>query len=230
MVTVEQVGPYTYEIAPREGMRVPGRIYADPSLFEQAGHEEALQQVANVATLPGIVEASIAMPDIHWGYGFPIGGVAAMDESDGVISPGGVGFDINCGVRLVRTDLRGRGRPAAGRGPDARADARASRRAPARAAPLRLAEGELRAARWRRARRSSLKRGLATPDDLEHTEEGGRMPGADPAAVSQQGAWSAAATRCGTPRLRQPLPGAAGRRRDLRRARRRGPSASPPAR
>ena len=86
-------------------MRVPGRVYAHPSLFEQAGHEEALQQVANVATLPGILNASIAMPDIHWGYGFPIGGVAAMDEADGVVSPGGVGFDINCGVRLVRTGL-----------------------------------------------------------------------------------------------------------------------------
>ena len=104
-VAVEQTGRFTYEIAPRGGMRVPGRVYADPGLFEQAGHEEALQQVVNVAHLPGIVGASIAMPDIHWGYGFPIGGVAAMDETDGVISPGGVGFDINCGVRLVRTDL-----------------------------------------------------------------------------------------------------------------------------
>ena len=82
-----------------------GASTSTPSLFEQAGHDEALQQVVNVAMLPGIVGASIAMPDIHWGYGFPIGGVAAMDESDGVISPGGVGFDINCGVRLVRTGL-----------------------------------------------------------------------------------------------------------------------------
>ncbi len=102
---IERTGEFVYEIQPEGQMRVPGRVYAHASLFDQAGHEEALQQVANVATLPGIVNASIAMPDIHWGYGFPIGGVAAMDEADGVVSPGGVGFDINCGVRLVRTGL-----------------------------------------------------------------------------------------------------------------------------
>ena len=102
---IERTGEFVYEIPPEGQMRVPGRVYAHASLFDQAGHEEALQQVANVATLPGIVNASIAMPDIHWGYGFPIGGVAAMDEADGVVSPGGVGFDINCGVRLVRTGL-----------------------------------------------------------------------------------------------------------------------------
>ena len=92
---IERTGEFVYEIQPDGQMRVPGRVYADESLFAQAGHEEALQQVANVATLPGVVEASIAMPDIHWGYGFPIGGVAAMDARDGVVSPGGVGYDIN---------------------------------------------------------------------------------------------------------------------------------------
>jgi tRNA-splicing ligase RtcB len=86
-------------------MRVPGIVYASEELFAQAGSDQALQQVRNVATLPGILKASIAMPDIHWGYGFPIGGVAAMDDRDGVVSPGGVGFDINCGVRLVKTNL-----------------------------------------------------------------------------------------------------------------------------
>ncbi|MEC9332472.1 MAG: RtcB family protein [Candidatus Thermoplasmatota archaeon] len=99
-----------YEL-PKEGkMRVPGRIYSSQSLLEHPGMDSAIQQVANVATLPGIVDFSMAMPDIHWGYGFPIGGVAAFrTESNGdgmgVISPGGVGFDINCGVRLIRTDL-----------------------------------------------------------------------------------------------------------------------------
>ncbi|MGH2774583.1 MAG: RtcB family protein [Actinomycetota bacterium] len=89
-----------------DGMRVPGRVFATPALFEKALDDRAAEQVANVATLPGIVGASFAMPDIHWGYGFPIGGVAATDPvSDGVLSPGGVGFDIGCGVRLVRTDL-----------------------------------------------------------------------------------------------------------------------------
>jgi tRNA-splicing ligase RtcB (3'-phosphate/5'-hydroxy nucleic acid ligase) len=89
-----------------EGMRVPGRVFASEGLFEKARHDKAIDQVANVATLPGIVGWSLAMPDIHWGYGFPIGGVAATDvEAGGAVSPGGVGFDIGCGVRLVRSDL-----------------------------------------------------------------------------------------------------------------------------
>jgi tRNA-splicing ligase RtcB len=88
------------------GMRAPGRVFASENLFRKAVEDRAIEQVANVATLPGIVGAALAMPDIHWGYGFPIGGVAATDaEGDGVISPGGVGFDIGCGVRLLRSDL-----------------------------------------------------------------------------------------------------------------------------
>ena len=89
-----------------DGMRVPGRVFASEGLFQKAVADRAVEQVANVATLPGIVGASLAMPDIHWGYGFPIGGVAATDVAGGgVISPGGVGFDIGCGVRLLRSDL-----------------------------------------------------------------------------------------------------------------------------
>ena len=87
------------------GMRVPGRVFASEALLPHMKEDNALQQVANVATLPGIVGRSMAMPDIHWGYGFPIGGVAAFDANEGVLSPGGVGFDINCGVRLLRTPL-----------------------------------------------------------------------------------------------------------------------------
>src|SRR2546426_8689370 len=86
-------------------MHVPGMVYADDELIEQILQDNSLQQVANVATLPGIVGYSLAMPDIHWGYGFPVGGVAATDAEEGVISPGGIGFDINCGVRLLATDL-----------------------------------------------------------------------------------------------------------------------------
>lgn len=86
---------YRWEI-PREGrMRVPGIVYADDRLMDAIGEDQSLKQVANVATLPGIVRASLAMPDMHWGYGFPIGGVAAFDVETGVISPGGVGYDIN---------------------------------------------------------------------------------------------------------------------------------------
>src|SRR5947199_8755049 len=86
-------------------MHVPGMVYADDELIEQIQQDNALQQVANVATLPGIVGYSLAMPDIHWGYGFPVGGVAATDAENGVVSPGGIGFDINCGVRMLATDL-----------------------------------------------------------------------------------------------------------------------------
>src|SRR5215211_4076327 len=90
----------------RSGMRVDGLIYADDNLIEYIKADQAPEQVANVAFLPGIQLASLAMPDIHWGYGFCIGGVAATDPAEGgVISPGGVGYDINCGVRLIRTNL-----------------------------------------------------------------------------------------------------------------------------
>jgi len=104
---LKKIDSYRWEIPKdyKPGMNVPGRIFATPAMIEQIKKDNAPEQVANVATLPGIVKASMAMPDIHWGYGFPIGGVAAFSEEDGVISPGGVGYDINCGVRLLRTDL-----------------------------------------------------------------------------------------------------------------------------
>ncbi len=109
---VVKIDEYRYEI-PKSyrgksgnlSMRTSGRVYVDERMLEQVRKDDSLEQVANVATLPGILGKSMAMPDIHWGYGFPIGGVAATDAEEGVISPGGVGFDINCGVRLVRTDL-----------------------------------------------------------------------------------------------------------------------------
>jgi len=105
-VTLRRLSDVIYEIPQTGAMRVPGRIYASPELMESAKHDESLKQVMNVAQLPGIVGASLAMPDFHWGYGFPIGGVAAFDAKTGVVSPGGVGYDINCGVRLLRTDLK----------------------------------------------------------------------------------------------------------------------------
>ncbi len=104
---LHQLDSYRFEI-PRSykpQMRTSGLIFIDETMVAQLRQDQAAEQVANVATMPGILGRAMAMPDIHWGYGFPIGGVAAFDYDEGVISPGGIGFDINCGVRLIRTDL-----------------------------------------------------------------------------------------------------------------------------
>lgn len=103
---MNRISDVLWELPKTGGMRVPGRVFASEELIVKAQSDKALDQVSNVAHLPGIVGYSFAMPDIHWGYGFPIGGVCATDvEGDGVVSPGGVGFDISCGVRLVRSDI-----------------------------------------------------------------------------------------------------------------------------
>ena len=105
---LEKIDDYRWRIPKKfqKGMRVDGIVYANELLLKDIRNEQALQQVANVAHLPGIVKYSLAMPDLHWGYGFVIGGVAATDPSqEGVVSPGGIGYDINCGVRLLRTNL-----------------------------------------------------------------------------------------------------------------------------
>src|SRR5271154_828970 len=101
MFNLEKKGPATFILPKQDGMLVPGLIIATEELLGSMDIDKPLEQVRNVAFLPGIVGYSIAMPDIHWGYGFPIGGVAGMDIETGVISPGGVGYDINCGVRLA---------------------------------------------------------------------------------------------------------------------------------
>src|SRR6188474_1899478 len=105
MTSAQRIDAYRVRLPKSGGMRVDVIVYADERMMRDIQKDESLQQVRNVAHLPGIVGASIAMPDIHWGYGFPIGGVAAMDAADGVVSPGGVGYDINCGVRLLRSSL-----------------------------------------------------------------------------------------------------------------------------
>src|SRR5207249_4399057 len=112
-VPIERAGECRWAIPRHGAMNVPGLVFADDRLMTSIRADESLRQVVNVACLPGIVRASMAMPDIHWGYRFPIGGVAAFDAEDGVVSPGGVGYDINCGVRLLGTrlladDVRGR--------------------------------------------------------------------------------------------------------------------------
>src|SRR6059036_4217556 len=103
MSELRRVDDVTWEVPAeaRADMRVPARVFADAELVEAIGDEGWLEQLCNVATLPGIVEAALAMPDVHQGYGFPVGGVAATMPPEGVVSPGGVGYDINCGVRLL---------------------------------------------------------------------------------------------------------------------------------
>jgi len=177
-------------------MRVEGRIFADDRLIEQIRGDQAPEQVANVAFLPGIQTASLAMPDIHWGYGFCIGGVAATDPVEGgVVSPGGVGYDINCGVRLIRTNLSADDvRPRIGLLMDA-----LYRRIPAgvgEGGPYRFDRKELR--RLLAEGASYLaSRGLAAPDDLERTEAGGCLAGADPDRVSPK-ALGRGGDQCGT--------------------------------
>ncbi len=102
-----RLSDYLWEVPKdfRSDMRVPARVYASDRLLEQALRDDSFKQLVNTATLPGIVKYSLAMPDVHQGYGFPIGGVVATRTSDGVISPGGVGYDINCGVRVLASDL-----------------------------------------------------------------------------------------------------------------------------
>jgi tRNA-splicing ligase RtcB len=186
-VPLEKIDDFRWRISRSfmPGMRVPGLVYADEKLLKDIRRDKALTQVANVAFLPGIVNASLAMPDIHWGYGFPIGGVAATDPEDaGVISPGGVGFDINCGVRLLKTNLEYEDvKPklkelvwalfsdipsGVGSKGDIKVGSKEERDI--------LVKG----AKW------AVSRGLGTEDDLDCTEENGAMQGADPDAVSER--------------------------------------------
>lgn len=183
-VWFERVDEHRVRLPACGAMRVDGLIYADEAMLEDIRGDRSPEQVRNVATLPGIVGRSLAMPDIHWGYGFPIGGVAAFDEHEGVLSPGGVGYDINCGVRLLRTNLvrgeiqsrlerlsvelfkaipcgvgRGSGKPLKQRELDEV-----------------LEEG----AGW------AVRNGQGRAADLETIEEGGCMRGADPGKVSER--------------------------------------------
>jgi tRNA-splicing ligase RtcB len=177
-------------------MRVDGLIYASDELIQQMRHDQAPDQVANVATLPGIQLASLAMPDIHWGYGFTIGGVCATDPLEGgVISPGGVGYDINCGVRLLRSNLFYQDvKPHMERLVDG-----LFRSVPAgtgRKGKYRFSEPELRQLMGEGV--PFLKgRGLATDDDVEFTEARGCLAGAEPDNVSDR-AIQRGRSQCGT--------------------------------
>jgi tRNA-splicing ligase RtcB len=168
----------------RPGMRVPARVFADAELLDAIRQDLSLEQLANVATLPGIVGAALAMPDIHQGYGFPVGGVAAFETPDGIVSPGGVGYDINCGVRLLvlpltEAELGGRREALVHE---------LSRAIPAgmgKHGELRLRGAELDRVLLE-GPRALVERGIGTGDDIEHTESRGCLPGADPAAVSER--------------------------------------------
>jgi tRNA-splicing ligase RtcB len=168
----------------RPEMRVPGMVYADDELIEQIKADNSLQQVANVATLPGIVGHSLAMPDIHWGYGFPVGGVAATDAEKGVVSPGGIGFDINCGVRMLATDLQQNQI----KGQVDRLADELFRNLPSGVGGegmRKLTKDEMhqimqRGSAW------AIEEGYGFAEDLENTEENGCLASANPDAVSQK--------------------------------------------
>ena len=166
----------------RPDMRVPARIFADEELLEAIRGDRSLEQLQNVATLPGIVDAALGMPDIHQGYGFPVGGVAAMELPDGVVSPGGVGYDINCGVRLLAlpvsaVELGER------REPLVHELSRAIPAGTGKRGALRLSREELDEV-LREGPRALVARGIGRAEDLERTESEGWLAGADPAAVS----------------------------------------------
>jgi tRNA-splicing ligase RtcB len=183
---VKKIDDYRWEIPTsyKAGMLVPGLIFASESMLTHILEENAFQQVANVAFLPGIVGHSLAMPDIHWGYGFPIGGVAATRVKDGVVSPGGVGFDINCGVRLVRTNLtEDEVRPKirqlvnelfttipSGVGSEGKI----------RVSEKELNEVMIKGGRW------AVEKGYGDAEDITVTEESGSMKGANPDKASSK--------------------------------------------
>src|SRR6266516_5485788 len=183
-IPLERVDTYRWRIPQsyQPDMHVPGMVYADDELIEQMIDDNALQQVANVATLPGIVGYSLGMPDIHWGYGFPVGGVAAKHADSSVVSPGGIGFDINCGLRLIATDLlRDQVRGKVDKLADELFGTLPSGVGGAGMRQLSAAEIRsvmVRGSAW------AVEEGYGFADDLEVTEEQGCLAGVNPDAVS----------------------------------------------
>ncbi len=183
-IEVEVVHPFKIKIPATGGMRADGIIYTTLDALKQEESAQCMTQVMNVAHLYGIVGPSMAMPDIHWGYGFPIGGVAAFDVEEGMISPGGVGYDINCGVRLLRsglsrTDIQGKVEPLIHQlfwdlpcGVGARGR-------------LKLSGPEMKKV-LKNGSRWALDNGYAREEDVANTEEGGALAGADPDSVSER--------------------------------------------
>ena len=182
-IKFNKINDYTWEIPKTGKMKVDAVIFASEKLLEQMKHDKALEQIKNVATLPGIVKNAIALPDSHQGYGFPIGGVAAFNLEDGIISPGGVGYDINCGVRLLSTNVKTQ---------DFMKKRKEILHSIFRSVPSGVGKGgkaysreELNEA-LREGAEWAVKHGMGNSDDLKHTEENGRMKDANPADVSQR--------------------------------------------
>ncbi len=183
-IKLEKLDDYRWIIPLSGDMRVPGLIFSSPELISAIKEDQSLVQVRNVATLPGIVNYALAMPDIHWGYGFPIGGVAAFDMKEGVVSPGGVGYDINCGCRLMTTALNAH---------EIRVRIKELVYAlfnniptgVGSSGPLKLSKKDeqqvaLKGAAW------AVENGYGYPEDLERTEDYGTMQGADPSVISER--------------------------------------------
>lgn len=183
-IKLEKAGTCKWLIPKTGPMRVPGLIFSDTELIKAVQKDQSIIQVANVATLPGIVGHSLAMPDIHWGYGFPIGGVAAFNLDEGIVSPGGVGYDINCGCRLMTTLLQA---------DEIRPMMRdlvlaLFKNVPSgvgSTGPIRLSRSDeakvaVQGAIW------AVKKGFGTTEDLERTEDRGTMEGADPSVISER--------------------------------------------
>jgi tRNA-splicing ligase RtcB len=171
-------------IEPMGGMRVPGILYSSERLLQDMAGDQSPQQVANVAHLPGIVKYSLAMPDMHWGYGFPIGGVAAFDMASGIVSPGGVGYDINCGCRMMTTklhldDIRNR-LPELVTALFQNIPSGVGSTGPLKLSPKDSRKVLIEGAKW------TVDQGYGTPEDLEATEDRGVMAGADPEKISDR--------------------------------------------
>jgi len=179
---IKKVNDFLWEIPQENNMNVPGKIYASEKLMKDIRQDNAAVQVKNVAELPGIIKHSLAMPDIHWGYGFPIGGVAAFDMNNGIISPGGVGYDINCGVRMIKTGLH-------------KTDVqdkvkniiyRLFKYIPTGVGSkgkLKVSDEELKQV-MKKGARWAVENGFGEKNDLEKIEEYGEMEGADPSIIS----------------------------------------------
>lgn len=183
-IKLEKIDDNRWIIHKTGQMRVPGLVFSDDNLIKAVQMDQSLIQVANVATLPGIVKQSIAMPDIHWGYGFPIGGVAAFQEDQGVVSPGGVGYDINCGCRLMTTSLNA---------DDIKPDIKILMTALYNNIPLGVgSKGPIHLTKSREGKVAiqgaawAVSHGFGQKEDLERTEDYGTMEGADPTILSDR--------------------------------------------